>query len=84
MNQHWTDLRKEIAASRVTCSAAGSGTHRGAPIAKMRYDTKGSKQLESGTVWIDQRSGLIVYEGTSRGGMYLVFGDAVKEPVVRK
>ena len=50
----------------------------------MRYDTKGSKQLESGTVWIDQRSGLIVYEGTSGGGVYLVFGDAVKEPVVRK
>jgi len=86
MNQHWKDLRKEITSNNVACSAAGTGSHRGATIHKFRYDggTQGSAQLESGTVWIDPRSGLIVYEGTARGGVYLVFGDAVKEPAVRK
>ena len=86
MNLHWKELRAEVAAGNVVCVAAGSGTHRGSPVTKITYDgkAKDSKELESGTAWIDQRTGLVVYEGTANGGLFMVYGDGVKEPVVNK
>ncbi|GMV60346.1 MAG: hypothetical protein AMXMBFR72_34360 [Betaproteobacteria bacterium] len=84
---YWSALRAEMAAGEVRCRAAGSGAYRGAPVAKIHYERmKAGKALASGTVWIDRRSGLPVYEGATdgSGGMAVVYGDAVKEPKVRR
>lgn len=86
IGQRMERLRREIAAGEVRCTAAGTGTFRGAPISKIRYEgiAGGSRELRSGIVWIETRSGLPVYEGTSDEGLFVVYGDAVKEPLVRK
>jgi hypothetical protein len=85
VTQQMQKLRKEIAAGELRCAAAGSGSFRGAPVAKFKYENvDGSREPNTGTVWIDTRSGLPVYEGNADGGFFLVYGNAVKEPIARK
>lgn len=82
----WSALPKEIAAGRVRCSAAGGGTLRGAAVAKFKYEVFEAGKVESsGSVWIERRSGLPVFEGpTGDTGWVVLYGDLVKEPKVRK
>jgi hypothetical protein len=39
---------------------------------------------EPNQIYIDQRSGLPVYEGATDSGFVVVYGDAVKEPKAKK
>jgi hypothetical protein len=79
---YWHALRKEIAANQVRCKPAGGGTYRGASVVKYHYEYVGTKD-STGTVWIDRRTGLPVYEGDESGGFAVLYGDAVKEPRVK-
>jgi hypothetical protein len=79
---HWAELRKEVAVGDVHCKTEGTGRYRGAVVTKLTVTR--SKAQEPSRVFIDQRSGLPVYEGTSDGGVAVVYGDAVKEPKLQK
>lgn len=80
---HWADLRKELAAGELHCKTEGTGRYRDALVTKLTVSRpKASK--EPSRIFIDQRSGLPVYEGTTDGGFAVVYGDAVKEPNVKK
>ena len=46
--------------------------------------TRRKASEEPSLIFIDQRSGLLVFEGTTDGGFAVVYGDAVKEPKVTK
>lgn len=79
------DLRAELARGAVRCSAAGSGSLRGAPVVKIRsQDAQGSKDSMA-TMWVDTRSGLPVFiDHGAEGGTYFRYGADVKEPKVGK
>ncbi len=80
---HWAHLRKELAGGELNCKTAGTGRYGGAPVTKLTV-TRPKASEESSQIFIDQRSGLPVYEGTTDGGFAVVYGDAVKEPTVKK
>jgi hypothetical protein len=79
---HWAELRKELAGGDLNCKTAGTGRYHGALVTKLTVTRR--KASEPSQVFIDQRSGLPVYEGTTDGGFAVVYGDAVKEPKVKK
>ena len=82
-----SELRKELVADQVRCTSAGSGTLRGVAVAKYHYEGARDKTETRGTVWIDQRAGLPVYEASRDGsgdGMVVMYGNAVKEPKVAR
>jgi hypothetical protein len=81
---YWVRLRKELAAGNVRCTAAGSGTLRGAAASKISV-ARPNVSKEATSIWIDQRTGLPVYEATANdGGLFVVYGSAVKEPAGAK
>ncbi|WP_326534711.1 hypothetical protein [Pseudorhodoferax sp.] len=79
----WATLRKEVAAGQVRCRPAGSGSYRGAAVNKMEVERLRRKD-GARFVWIDRRSGLPVYEGDDGEGIAVLYGDAVKEPRLRR
>jgi hypothetical protein len=80
---HWARLRKELAGGELNCKTTGTGRYRGTVVTKFTV-TRAKAAEEPNYIFIDQRSGLPVYEGTNDGGFAVVYGDAVKEPKVKK
>ena len=80
---HWAQLRKELAGGELNCKTEGTGRYRGATVTKLAV-TRAKASEEPSRIFIDQRSGLPVYEGASDGGFAVVYGDVVKEPKVKK
>lgn len=80
---HWAHLHKELARGELICKTEGTGQYRGALVIKLAVmRPKASK--EPSQIFIDQRSGLPVYEGTTDDGFAVVYGDAVKVPKVKR
>jgi hypothetical protein len=77
---YWAGLRKELGTDELNCKTGGTGQYRGAPVAKLTV-TRPKVSKEPSQIFIDQRSGLPVYEGegTTDGCFAVVYGDAVKE-----
>ena len=80
---HSAQLRTDLASGELNCKTAGTGRYRGALVTKLTV-TRRKASEEPSQIFIDQRSGLPVYEGTIDGGFAVVYGDAVKEPKVKK
>jgi hypothetical protein len=80
---HWARLRKELATGELNCKTDGTGRYRGTVVTKLTV-TRAKVSEEPNQIYIDQRSGLPVYEGAIDGGFVVVYGDAVKEPKVKK
>jgi hypothetical protein len=62
----------------------GTGRYRGTVVTKLTVTRPKASSDEPTQLFIDQRSGLPVYEGATDGGFVVVYGDAVKEPKVKK
>lgn len=81
-------LRREQKAGVSRCQPAGSDDWRGAAVTKVRFDNPMAPKSMNPTVfWIARSSGLPVYQeitGLGPGGYAWVYGDTVKEPVVKK
>jgi hypothetical protein len=78
---HTTDFEPKHAT--VACAVVGEDRYRGKPA--IRIHVQRSDQEKGNVVWFDRASGLPVYEETDDKmfAFAFVYGDAVKEPVVR-
>ena len=82
------EMRQKERSGGMQCVNVGSGPYRGATVTKIRVENP-SVQKKSRLVhifWIDQASGLPVYQTAvgHPGGSAIVYGEAVKVPVVGK
>ncbi len=81
-------MRQQERSGGMQCVNLGSGTYRGSKVTKIRAENP-SVQKKNRLVhilWIDQDSGLPLYQEAvgHPGGSAIVYGDAVKTPVVGK
>ncbi len=81
---HWSRLRKELAGGQLNCRMDGTGRYRGTVVTKLTVTRPKESSDEPNQIYIDQRSGLPVYEGATDSGFVVVYGDAVKEPKAKK
>jgi hypothetical protein len=81
-------MRQQERSGGMQCVNVGSGLYRGSTVTKIRAENP-SVQKKNRLVhifWIDQGSGLPLYQEAvgHKGGSAIVYGDAVKVPVVGK
>jgi hypothetical protein len=81
-------MRQQERSGGMQCVNVGSGPYRGSTVTKIRAENP-SVQKKNRLVhifWIDQASGLPLYQEAvgHKGGSAIVYGDAVKTPVVGK
>lgn len=81
-------MRQKERSGGMQCVNVGSGPYRGSTVTKIRAENP-SVQKKNRLVhilWIDQGSGLPLYQEAvgHPGGSAIVYGDAVKVPVVGK
>jgi hypothetical protein len=79
-------IRGAQKAGRWNCQAVGSDSYRGKATARFRFDNPLlPSHYNPTTMWIDAATGLPVYhEVNGLGGYAWVYGDAVKEPRVKR
>ena len=81
----FAELRAEAKQDTARCTHTGSGTYRGNTVTKIRFGSPLLPEQYSATIWVDRRTGLVVYMDTGElGGHAIVYGDAVNEPVAGK
>lgn len=81
-------LRKAKQAGKLKCEAAGSDSYRGAAAEKIKFDNPMlPARMNPMTIWIARGNGLPVYHEVNDlgpGGFAWTYGDAVKDPVMKK
>ena len=81
-------MRQQERAGGMQCVNIGSGPYRGSTVTKIRVENPSvqKKSRLAHIFWIDQASGLPLYQEAvgHKGGSAIVYGDAVKTPVVGK
>jgi hypothetical protein len=80
---HTTDF-KSTAKVTVVCKAMGDDQYRGKPATRVHVQR--SDRDKGNTVWFDRASGLPVYQEDDAKtiGLAFEYGNAVKDPVVRR
>ncbi len=80
-------LKRAAKDGTARCEGTASETLRGIATARIRFDNPAApKSMNPTTMWIDKRNGLPAYHEINGldGGFAWVYGDAVKEPSVKK
>lgn len=81
-------LRRADQSGKARCEALGSDSWRGTPATKLRFDNPlAPKSVNPTTLWVGRTSGLPLYHEIGNlgpGGFAWVYGNAVKEPAIKK